>query len=37
LVASALTLFDVGVTRFFCFLISSKTGSQLLISGTRFL
>jgi hypothetical protein len=36
-VASALTLFDAGATRFFCFLISSKTGSQLLISGTRFL
>jgi hypothetical protein len=36
-IASALTLFDAGATRFFCFLISSKTGSQLLISGTRFL
>jgi hypothetical protein len=36
-IASALTLFDAGATHFFCFLISSKTGSQLLISGTRFL
>jgi hypothetical protein len=36
-IASALTPFDVGVTRFFCFLIPSKIESQLLISGTRFL
>jgi hypothetical protein len=36
-IALALTLFDAGATGFFCFLISSKIGSQLLISGTRFL
>jgi hypothetical protein len=36
-VASALTLFDAGATRFFGFLISSKTGNRLLISRTRFL